>query len=70
MKTSDAIAAPTFMMTPSNASAGQQIIGQIAAQDTSTVINGVKQLINQKSQVIKVTIKANHHLLLIPVENR
>lgn len=70
MKTSDAIAAPTFMMTPSNASAGQQIIGQVAAQGTSTVINGVKQLINQKSQVVKVTIKANHHLLLIPVENR
>jgi conjugative transposon TraM protein len=70
MKTNDAIAAPTFMMTPSNASAGQQIMGQIAAQGTSTVINGVKQLINQKSQVIKVTIKANHQLLLIPVENR
>jgi conjugative transposon TraM protein len=69
-KTSDAIAAPSFMMTPSNASAGQQIVGQIAAQGTSTVINGVKHLVNQKSQIVKVSIKANHHLLLIPVENR
>lgn len=55
------------MITPSKASAGQQIIGQIAAQGTSTVINGVKQHINQKSQVVKLTIKANHHLLLITV---
>lgn len=69
-KITDAVSTPTVMITPSNASAGQQILGQIASQSVSTTISGVKQLITQKTQVNKVSIKANHRLLLVPVENQ
>jgi hypothetical protein len=69
-KMTDAVTGPTFVMSPSNAPAGQQILGQIASQGTSTALNTLKQYVNQKTQITKVQIKANHHLLLIPIENR
>ncbi len=67
-RSTDAVNSPGFYSTPSNAPAGQQIIGQIAAQGVSSLIQTGKQILNQKASVAKVSIKSNHQILLIPVQ--
>ena len=67
-RSTDAVNSPGFYSTPSNAPASQQIIGQIAAQGVSSLIQTGKQILNQKASVAKVSIKSNHQILLIPVQ--
>ncbi len=67
-RSTDAVNSPGFYSTPSNAPAGQQIIGQIAAQGVSSLIQTGKQILNQKASIAKVSIKSNHQILLIPIQ--
>ncbi|AFK05595.1 hypothetical protein Emtol_0328 (plasmid) [Emticicia oligotrophica DSM 17448] len=68
VRSTDAVNSPGFYFTPSNAPAGQQILGQIASQGVSSFIQTGKQILNQKASVSKVSIKANYQILLIPVQ--
>lgn len=68
VRSTDAVSSPGFYFTPSNAPAGQQILGQIASQGVSSIIQTGKQILNQKAGASKVIIKANYQILLIPVQ--